>query len=236
MKKTALLIFLSLFVAHLTCFPQFKRIGLKAGANLTNVRVTDGEFAQLIDQSVFDQVVGANVGFLNQFSGNNVFVTDVGFFYSLKGCKDDSFKLRMNYIQIPLVFKIRLPIAGPVALQGGFGPYVSYCFLGRETVGNVTDENILSWRSKNKDSFFESELKPYNPWDAGMIFDFDIEVGLPNDKTLLIGFNYEMGILKISNEWEIIPEQYANPALKNQAFTFNISYLFNLRKKENDNK
>jgi len=135
---------------------QFKRIGVKAGVNLTNVRISNSDFAELAGFSTFKQVVGANVGFLNQFSGNGVFVTDFGFSYSLKGCKEDSFMLRMNYLQIPLVFKIRIPIAGPVALQGGFGPYIAYSFLAKETYAGISNEDILSLRSKNEDSFLKA--------------------------------------------------------------------------------
>lgn len=169
-------------------------------------------------------IVGFNFGFLSQSSSNSIFITDFGLFYSLKGYKNEFMKLYMHYLEMPLIFKARIPIIEPVSIQGGFGPYVGYAF------------------SKYEKNIFEGEVKPYNPFDVGVIFGGDVEIKLPNNNFLLVGGNYHLGIYKVSNERQIIitdPDTgnetvlgVSNPGIKHNYVSFNVTYLFDITGKK----
>lgn len=216
---------------------QFKRVGIKTGLNISSARATNGLYAEIGMDPKFNNSTGAAIGFLSQTSKNDIFVTDFGFNYTLKGFSQENLSLKMHYLQIPLVFKIRIPIAGPVAIQGGFGPYFSYAFLAKQTEGGRSSEDILSIRKKKKDGFITTgDLNPYSPFDAGMIFGGDVEIRLPNQALLLVGFNYELGTASISNEQPSIEEPvpvgieqtYFNPGLKNNNMQITLTYLFDV--------
>lgn len=216
---------------------QFKRIGIKGGVNISTQRISNGEFSKGIEMDKFQNFTGATIGFLSQTSSNDIFVTDFGLYYSLKGANETDYSIKFHYIEMPLIFKIRIPIAGPVAIQGGFGPYLSYAFLAKETYAGVSEEDILSIRKKYVDGFLSSgDILPYSPFDWGIAFGGDVEVKLPNDCFLLLGFNYELGVAKISNDWALIEgeESYLNPGIKNNNMTISVSYLFDVTKKAKD--
>lgn len=219
---------------------QFKKVGLKTGINISNVRITNGDFSTLVEQDDFQNLTGFNIGFLSQVSSNEIFVTDFSFLYSAKGCTDDNYKLRLHYLKMPLVFKIRIPITGPVSLQGGFGPYIEYAFMAKETIDGTTNEDILSLSRTEDSEFFSGDIKEYFPLSAGISFGGDVEMSLPNDCFLQLSVNYELGIGKITNDWAISTDSdgntsYVNPALKNNSICINVAYLFDVTKNKNSN-
>lgn len=236
-----------LFTFDLNCYSQFKRIGVKTGLNLAKVRYTNVFDFIMTDSYALEMeniknIVGFNFGFLSQSSSNSIFVTDFGFFYSLRGYKNEFMKLYMHYLEIPLIFKARIPIIEPVSIQGGFGPYAGYAFLGKINLQGLIIEDILSWRTKYEKNIFEGEVKPYNPFDVGVIFGGDVEIKLPNNNFLLVGGNYHLGIYKVSNERQITitdPDTgnetvvgVSNPGMKHNYVSFNVTYLFDITNKK----
>lgn len=240
MKKLNIKLLLLIACLFNTCIAltQFNRVGIRGGVNISNIRIADGNFAELVGD--FNNLVGFNVGLLSQASGNGYITSGIGLFYTMKGGQRNEYKLSMHSIQVPLELKIRIPIVDPVYLQLGLGPYISYSFLAKEVTDSVTTEDILSLRSRKEGGTITSgDLKRFNRLDAGFAFGGDVEVKLPNNAYLLVGFNYELGIAKISNDWNKVDlglsdeEEYFNPAYKNEVMSITITYFFDVTKDKN---
>lgn len=234
MKRLLKLIVLSIVLFSFSnTYAQYKRIGLKAGMNISKLRISNqnDETRELSPSNVY----GANAGFVFQSSKNNYFVTTFQMLYSGQGTKVDDYELRFHYIKMPLVFDFRIPIAGPVFMKAGFGPYAAFSFLGKEKYDGLTNEDIFSMARKYEGGVFEakkdSDVKPYNPLDFGITFGGDVEVNLPNKTSLNLRFDYEIGMWKVTNDQR--PDENAeatNIGLKNNTMTISLSYLFDISK------
>jgi hypothetical protein len=230
-----LLVAVVLIIICSTSFTQYKRIGIIAGMNISDIRISyQNDLTRDFKPS---NVYGASAGFLFQSSKNNYFVTNFGLIYSGKGTimtyVGEKSELRLHYIQMPLIFNFRIPIAGPVYIKGGFGPYASYSFLGKEKYDGLENEDIFSMARKYKGGMLDVDkdevLKPYNPFDLGLIFGGDVEINLPKGTSLDVRFNYELGVWKISNEI-MIDETPINFGYKNNNMSITVAYLFDVTK------
>ena len=205
---------------------QIKRIGVKTGLNLSKGQFVDQAYGDLIN-SRMKNLAGGNVMFFWESSKNDYFVTQVGLGYTGKGFKADSLKLRLHYIELPIIMKFRLPIAGPIKILGGFGPYFDFAFAGKEQMGTSTNRDIIEYGidKPGKDN------RPYSPFDAGLIFSGNVEINLPQGKNIEVGIDYQLGISKISNKspyWlDVNP---MNPGLKSGVLTISVAYLIDTGK------
>lgn len=223
-------------------YAQFNHVGIKAGVNITNLHISQTDYVLLYDQEDFENKTSFNAGLVSQFSSNNVIAFSIGLLYYNTGCVDSAYSLTMHSLKLPFEVKVRIPVVDKVTIQTGFGPYGSFTFMARETMGvgsnKIPNEDILSFRKKYEGSPFgtSDDLKPYHPLDAGLVFGGEVEVELPNKTFLLIGFNYELGLLAVSNEWNYTERSgmpgptdlWLNPNLKNRVMSVNIAYLFDV--------
>ena len=222
---------------------QFNHVGVKTGLNLSNAVIANTEYTKLYGDEKFNVLPGFTMGLMSQASGNGYMATSIGLFYSGSGFKgEDNVKLSIHNIVVPLEFRGRIPIVEPVVLQLGMGPYVSFGFAGAYTDKDsmdlkYTDRDVLSLRSKNDGATLTSgDLKQYNRLDAGIIFGGEVEVTLPNNAFVLVGFSYSFGIMSISNEWDFneifaINSQesnWVNPGFKNRVMSITVSYMFDV--------
>lgn len=252
--KTRIIGFLVLIlmgmVNYSIVYAQFNHVGIRAGMNLSNAVLTNSDFAKQNGDATYKILPGFTMGLLSQASGNGYLSSSIGIFYTNTGFKDKifdviDFKLSMHSVKVPLEFRARIPIAGPVILQAGMGPYVSFAFAGSMTdldtlLQPYTNRDILSIRSLHEaGTFSDGELKQYNRFDGGIIFGGEVEVQLPNQAFILVGFNYEFGVTSISNEWEQInfnnPDDestWVNPGIKNRVMSITVSYMFDVTDKK----
>jgi len=217
------------------------RIGLKSSFNLASAKFVNDDIPE--NQFINDEmkaVPRASVMFLWENGHSEYFVTQVGLGYTGKGYKALSGTLTMHYIEVPIIWNFRLPIAGPVYIMGGFGPYFSFAFNGKEkrtdfaTGEQITLNDILEY-TPGKDAV---NNKAYNPFDAGLIFGGTVEVQLPEGKIIEVGAHYQVGVQKISNKWSMggDPEVFDNPGIKNSILSISVSFLFDLNKEKKAKK
>lgn len=214
---------------------QYKRIGVRAGINIANQRIANQtELTRGISPS---SIIGGTGGFLFQSSKNNYFVTNFGLLYSGKGAVIEESTLKFHYIQMPLVFNFRIPIAGPVYFKAGFGPYLGYSFIGSESSGGLKNEDIFSLKRKINGGLMSvddpSEIKPFNPIDLGVMFGGDVEINLPNNTSLDVRFDYEIGVWSTSNDMLLVPDDedsVFNMQLKNNTMRITVAYMFDVTK------
>lgn len=205
-----------------------KRIGLQAGFSMAkNVYFADGA-TEFNDE--MSNLPAFNVGFYTEQGKSQYFTTQFGLFYQKKGTKGDGgYSLSLDYIQVPLTWNIRMPIAGPVFMKLGIGPYAAYAFNGKMKVdqeGTVMD--LFSLPQKNA-----NENKMLSPFDFGIVFGGQVEYVLPDKRTIELSFKYDMGVSKISNDFVIVDgAEPSNLGIKNRVLSFNLVYSFNLSKVE----
>lgn len=212
------------------------RIGLKTSLNFASAQFANDNLAenQLLNDGM-KSVTRASAMFLWENGHSEYFVTQIGLGYTSKGYSTLNNTLTMHYIELPIIWNFRLPIAGPVNIMGGFGPYFSFAFSGKQKIagmdGEVTLNDILEYTPGKS----ANENKMYNPFDGGLIFGGTVEINLPEGKILEVGAHYQVGVQKISNKWEqeyagVGDASYENPGVKNRTFSISLSFLFDLNK------
>lgn len=202
-----------------------KRIGFQAGYSMAkNVFFADGQ-AETNQGASF--LPAFNAGFFTEQGKSEYFTTQIGLYYQKKGGKLEDGNIHLHYIHVPMMMSIRMPIAGPVYMKAGLGPYASYAFMGKmETpIGDFMD--IFSFPTK-----VASDNKPFNPFDFGVSFGGQVEYVLPDKRSIEIAVKYDVGIWKASNtQLDEFDEEY-NPVIKNRVLSINLVYTFNLNKKD----
>ncbi|MCD7972417.1 MAG: PorT family protein [Candidatus Azobacteroides sp.] len=146
--------------------------GLKAGLNLS-------------DMSDYDNTkmkIGYKVG-----PTVNLSLGDIGFqgaiLLSSKGVKGDGVdgKIDANYLEIPVSFVYKRPVAFDTNLYINAGPYFAYGLFGKTDLGLAGEI----------DTFSDEML---NRFDMGLTFGVGIEVLMFN-----FGVNYDLGLTKIDD-------------------------------------
>lgn len=242
MMKFRILTIAILVLIPTSIFAQFNRSGIRIGVNNSGARITNGDVADYYGTTGFNGSNGFSVGFVGQSSENGIFVKSMGMDYSLKRYTNNNAIVSINYLQVPVQFRMRIPVVKKFAFQFGLGPYFSYAFYGKEIIGNDIDEDILGVRKKQKVGIFKlKNVKPYDRFDAGLLFGGDLEYVLPNNSLLLLGAYYEFGVSTISNEQPFdldpldnIEAEYLNIGLKNTTLNLSLTFMFSATPKEKE--
>jgi hypothetical protein len=210
---------------------QVSRIGLQMGINLPKQ-----VFTTITDENLypdFDSPARFTAGFFSESGAFEYFVTQFGVFYSSGGYKIGDHSLRLDYLQVPVIMNFRTPIAGPVFLQAGLGPYFGFAFNGIMKTGDTIERDILSIPGDNI-----SENKPYSFFDGGLVFGGSVEWVLPTSQILKLGVSYNLGIFKVSNKHIYMMDDgdggfegvELNTGAKNRIFSIHLSYLLDLKR------
>ncbi len=229
------LVKLSIVVISLTMTEQLfaQNFGLKAGLNLSKLYAKSDEGEIISDE--FDLKAGYHIGLTNEFPISKYFSLESGLILSSKGFQTSSsfedfgetykYKLKLNllYLDIPLTAKATLDLKN-IKVYGALGPYVGIGLSGKVktkfTYNGITeqDEDDIKWGNNGDDS----ELRRF---DYGLILGAGIEV-----KSILIGFNYSLGLANM------IPAEEDEGKLKNRVAGISIGYKFNSKRKLPTNK
>jgi len=231
MKKIAKLSLMLLFMLLvMQTQAQIKRIGIKSGLNLSKGEFVNQAYGDQFNSSM-KNLTGGELMFYWESSKNDYFVTQVGLGYTGKGFKmsGDSAngRLRLHYLELPIIFKFRLPIAGPIKIMAGFGPYFDFAFAGKLVSDGSTDHDIIEYGMEKS----SKDNRPFNPADIGLVFSGNFEINLPQGKNIEVGVDYNLGISKISNNSTYFTGiDPINPGLKSGVLSITVSYLLDLSK------
>lgn len=235
MKKTFLLLTLTLLTITICAQDVEKqktvnRFGVKSGINISGVRFIDSDFQQLVGNDL-ERIYNGSFGIFGE-TGSDYFVTQLGLQYYGKGfASGDNYTTRFHTIQFPLMLNFRLPIIHTLAIQMGMGAYGSFAFMARENSDGVINEDLLSFKTKIESHNDADEVKSYNPIDFGLSFGGCVEYEYMDGKIVELGFHYDLGLWKVSNEYEFIEGGDAfNPGMKNDAFVISLTFLFDKNK------
>lgn len=208
MKKYFTLIFILLVFTSFTSAQM--QLGLKAGLNIANVSGDDAD--QLFDQSP-DSRTGFNGGLFFIYQFNNLFAIQPEAYYTMKGATSDlmgvNFTLKLDYIEIPLLFKVIIPAEGSGIKPSIFvGPS-----LGVNTGAKIKGEYQGQSAELDIDSIVTST-------DFSLVFGAGIGYMIGNNE-LGVDIRYNLGL----TTWDDESDPYD---VKNNVLSFNVYFGFTL--------
>ncbi len=204
-------LFLLLCLAATTIISRAQTVnfGIKAGLNLSE------QIHPSYDGYNHSLLAGANGGAIVDI-GFKSFSIQPGIFFSMKGESSkynaiavpvnssgasitSTAQIRLNYIELPVNFLIKRPLASGVALHFGGGPYLGYGFAGRSNV-----------------AINDSEPMPVTVTPANPDFGVDALAGI-TVKQILFDAGFSYGITNIGDP------SYAS---HNMVISFSVGYMF----------
>ncbi|MHA6249821.1 porin family protein [Pontibacter sp. CAU 1760] len=192
MKKT-ILFFAFILTTVVAAQAQTPRFGIRAGANYSGLSGDD-------PTAYSDRMFGFHAGVISQFSlsSDNFFAIQPEVLFSKKGAesKDDNRKIKLSYIDVPVLAKIN---AGPLYFEGG--PQVSFRIGGDiEEGGNNVIDNLDFYKATS--------------------FGYAAGVGLASTPLgLSIGVRYNGDVSKLNDDTNISDR-------RNDVFMLTVGYMF----------
>ncbi len=168
MKKVWMVVIAVAFTSVAT-FAQQTHFGLKAGLNVSSVKISDG--------NDYDSKAGIHLGGLAHIHVSPHFAVQPEVVFSMQGGKDGNTKLNLNYVNIPVLFQYMF--------DGGFrlqtGPQLGFMASAKSKTGNV-EVNV-------KDDLSSIDFG----WAFGASYL------IPNSGGFGADFRYNVGISNISD-------------------------------------
>jgi hypothetical protein len=186
-----------LVLAAPVCAESSGSIGVKGGLNLFSLCGDD------VEEAAYRTGFAIGAAYAHRFS--ELFALQPELYYTVKGAKneeDEDVKLREGYIEIPVLFRVSLPVESARWSPGIYaGPYLAFLMTADLAGEGVKDE--------------------YRDVDYGLVagasFDFPLSGGL---QQLNLDFRYSAGFAKIE-ELQILK-------IYNHGFQFLVGYTFSL--------
>ena len=178
MLKLRTVILSGLFIVALTASAQLS-FGVKAGLNMSSI--SDVEDSKM--------KIGYKVGPMAEISlpGSTMGV-QAALLLSSKGVKADGFdaQINANYLELPITFVYKFPLAFDTNLYVDAGPYFAYGIFGKS---DISFEGV----SLGVDTF--SDDFGMKKFDTGLTIGAGMEVAKFN-----FGLNYDLGLTKVFDE------------------------------------
>lgn len=226
MKMKILTLSAILILSSMAMQAQF---GILGGVNFQNVNGKDGGGDKLSNGLLTGFHAGVNI---NIPIATN-FYFQPGLLYSVKGSMNEFFNpdikaasdynttTRLSYIEMPLNLLYR-PQLGNGYLLLGFGPYVAYGILGKETtqLSSISVDRTVKFENSVEGWTDLVENAYYRPFDAGANILFGYEFGMG----AFIQLNAQLGLLKINPEYGWINDD--ERAYMNTGYGLSLGYRF----------
>ena len=214
MKTCATLLILFLTFTSLS-FAQMQ-LGLKAGLNIANVGGSDADY--LVDEDVsisLDSRTGFEAGIFFMYQFSKMFALQPEIYFSMKGAtyseNGGELTLSLDYTEIPLLFKLLIPIEG-----SGVRPAV---FVG-PSIGINTTSNVKA--EVDGETILDMDLKDETA-STEFCLVFGGGVGFPvGTNELGVEIRYILGL----TTWDDNSEDPLD--ITNNVLNFNVYYGFNL--------
>lgn len=185
----------------------------KAGLNLGNVKEKGGGGIN----PDYDMNPGIHVGMAVAFPINTWLAVEPAVLFDQKGARykqnlfgtDIDASIRLNYIDIPVNFKVSQKMENNMRIFASAGPYLGIGLSGKikgDAGGQKVDEKVV-WGSNNDDMYKRTEI--------GATFGVGVEFNV-----LQVGISYDLGL---SNTSAVTEDNYSS---KNRILRFSVGYRF----------
>ncbi|MCT4560913.1 MAG: PorT family protein [Crocinitomicaceae bacterium] len=94
---------------------------------------------------------------------------------------------RLNYVEIPLMLKLSLPLGGEFALHAYTGPSLNFFFSGWQN--RVYDNNDYN----ESNGFYNREVNTMNAADGSWVLGAGIDINTDNGDTYILDFRSSIG-------------------------------------------
>ena len=209
-----------------------KGFGIKSGANFANVYNVE-------DSLDYKTKTGFIVGGFYRFDLNNHLAIQPEAYFSMKGSRavgEDTYSyydstvttaydytLKLNYLEIPVLLKYKIPSGGKVKPNLFIGPSVAFKLSARLTGSYKYQETYASSDYSGYYSYatsIDEEVDAVERTDFGLVFGagLDIEMG---SSSLVIEARYNLGLTGLSKFADA-----SDPGAKNAAFTLMMGIAF----------
>lgn len=158
------------------------------------------------DISANKATIGFGGGALFRYYASPEFSIQPELLISLKGTKeegDDGEKLKLTYVEVPVLLMYHPPTKGNIVPGFYFGPQLSFLMSAKSGGEDIKDM--------------------INSTDFGLVIGAGIDVSSREKGSLFLDLRYALGLSNIAKESD-------GDSIKNGAFFLGISYLFPLRK------
>jgi len=194
MKRFALIMFMIMAFAA-SASAQGMMFGLKGGLNIAKMSGDD-----VPDEATW--LYGGAGGVYFGYAFNDMFAIQPEVLFMMKGMNidvlDESFKVKLNYIDVPVLLKVSIPTEGSFKPSIFAGPYFGFLMSAK-----IDDEDI------------KDQVKSM---DYGLVFGAGMNYMLAEDKGFIsLDARYGMGLTTVD-------DTDAEDDLKNMGITIMIGY------------
>jgi len=208
MKKYFILLLIFVALTSVS-FGQGMQLGLKAGMNIANVGGSDAD--NIIGESL-DSRTGFCGGLFFMYQFNNLFAIQPEAYYSMKGATYSEsgvdFTLKLDYIEVPLLFKVIIPVQGSGVRPSVFvGPAVGF-----KTTAKVKVE--VDGQSE------EEDIEDVTSTDFSVVFGAGVGFNVGNNE-VGVDIRYILGLSTLDDSTDPLD-------IKNNVLNFNIYYGFSI--------
>lgn len=188
--------------------------GIRAGVNLSTYSTKNDYISQIpsgygiyYKKSMYP---GVHIGLIADIQLSRLFYLQPGIYYTTMGAKykedidilHNSQKSHINgsetqmpqYIQIPVLFSLRIPInvRQDIAWRVNAGPYISCGVAGKVDSEIYVNTQGKAQLIKGKENIFQNGY--YRRLDAGFSFGTGFDI-----RSFYIGFNFDLGLVNIED-------------------------------------
>lgn len=200
MKKFLLTAVLGMFA--LAGFSQVKW-DAKVGMSMTNLTGDmDG-----------DMKIGYNVGVGMDYAFSEDWSLQSGLNFTGKGAKDEGVKVKMNYVELPILAAYKFALGENMKFVVNAGPYLAVGLGGKKTVDGEDGGSVKLF--SKEDGAEEALMKRF---DLGIQYGIGLEVG----EHYLVNLTGQNGFINPLND-KVWGEELST---KNMAFSISVGYRF----------
>ncbi len=191
------------------------RFGVKGGLNFANFTGADVDPGVNENNVDFESRTGFVIGGWVEFPVSEIFSVQPELYYSMKGATDKEkegdqtikISFLFNYLELPVLFKIKIPVEGTVHPNLFLGPFFAFKMKGDFKI-EVEDQSLTT------------KLEDLKSTDYGLVFGGGIDFDL-GGRRLNIEARYNMGFAKI-----FPAEDGETPDIKNKVISLMVGYGF----------
>jgi len=198
MKKIQVLIITGFLMFLLCVYPLSAQVGLKGGINISTL---SQKGANLVSVS-WKSTTGFTVGAFYTINVNDYLAFQPELYYSKKGGKLEgsilsvlaSKSLAIDYLELPLLLKLKFPTQGSINPNLFVGPYISLKVSDKgeiKVLGIELEEELIKVKDSDFGLVFGGEID-FKVSSAMVILDIRYDLGLVNVAEPILGIENEM--------------------------------------------
>ncbi|MBL7108046.1 MAG: PorT family protein [Candidatus Cloacimonetes bacterium] len=183
--KIMLIVLMLLTVSSVVFAQGITAKGVKVGLNLSTFTGDDADW-EGVDKKMR---IGFAIGGFITYEINEMFALQPELYYSMQGAKykssegeDGTLIFKYNYIQVPILAKVNIPVEGSVAPNIFLGPAIG-----------IKVSSKIWWEEEGEEE--EEDAEDVKSTDFGLVFGAGVEFG-----KITVDARYNLGLSTIADE------------------------------------